>query len=850
LELKESVQGLVETCWRIAKSRAPDVWTHTPFGEIFHPNPTPYSTTTPISKQLSIDFLKDVVDLVNEDFGDHYLILHSIGMKNLLQFPTCEDLHLFLEGEILEMDVQYPKSTLIFDYSCEVTPSKRAMEPPQPIYPSPETPIKMRLRGNKKMREEERSLQTRSGKRYQRTNSKANDEEENDDDDIDEMIPMADREDFHIRKGLLGFVNSIKVQHWVRKVLRNLEIEDVVNPLQRFKVGSKLTSYPCFGLVDLSNLQSPHPILKMDEEGSCTPKSLYPSTPSIMALKIYSTSKNPFLRNKESPFCDVHIAVNNLMKCWGLTDELPSVERGKWEKELERVFDLIDHIPLFPSGVRMEITGTALDCNIILEILLSFVNTCRTKTTKRDSMILSFGPNTIKNHLIERVKSTSSLIKACLISDSMTMKLLPYLDYVLKSLLWHGDCSKLPRKVHKIWMATNILPLLQMNQQCEISPFEDNLGYIQTYLFSKAPHSMNYQDAKLYLQQCQLMEMVKIEYENGDPTIERLRVARFFQLFLVLQSYYASLGNNLSQNRPILPFDCWPTDILSYGYQTFQPVIQESNNLLQQSKLDGEKILGWRERQLKIIFIGEASKGDVLKLYNPASKYWSRYGFWILFNRLSSSPDFNPLASLGSYQQYMHDLLFILRKGNLVFHACSTNKFSFNSSHMLTFGDGRVPASWIRLFNQDFANFDEFELLYPLLEYEEQPDDDGDVKEPEEEEEEDIIQYEKWTRKDSALLLFLRDLKEQGWMMILGKFQNKRVNLESLKKKYRRLKYDQKSYQRDRTSKRGRQFASINSYYFALKKEAEDKWWGSDEESQDSDDESEVVITKKKRRRK
>ena len=59
----------------------------------------------------------------------------------------------------------------------------------------------------------------------------------------------------------------------------------IVNPLQRFNVGFKLTSYPCFGLVDLSNLQSSHLILRMDEEGSCTPKSLYPNTPSIMALK-------------------------------------------------------------------------------------------------------------------------------------------------------------------------------------------------------------------------------------------------------------------------------------------------------------------------------------------------------------------------------------------------------------------------------------------------------------------------------------------------------------------------------------------------------------------------------------
>jgi len=42
------------------------------------------------------------------------------------------------------------------------------------------------------------------------------------------------------------------------------------------------------------------------------------------------------------------------MKCWRLTDELASVERGKWEKELERVLDLIDHIPRFPSGVSME----------------------------------------------------------------------------------------------------------------------------------------------------------------------------------------------------------------------------------------------------------------------------------------------------------------------------------------------------------------------------------------------------------------------------------------------------------------------------------------------------------------
>jgi len=55
-------------------------------------------------------------------------------------------------------------------------------------------------------------------------------------------------------------------------------------------------------------------------------------------------------------------------------------------------------------------------------------------------------------------------------------------------------------------------------------------------------------------------------------------------------------------------------------------VIEESNNLLQQAKLDGEKLHGWRSRQLKNIVIHEASKKDVLKLFNPTSKFWCRYG--------------------------------------------------------------------------------------------------------------------------------------------------------------------------------------------------------------------------------
>jgi len=84
-------------------------------------------------------------------------------------------------------------------------------------------------------------------------------------------------------------------------------------------------------------------------------------------------------------------------------------------------------------------------------------------------------------------------------------------------------------------------------------------------------------------------------------------------------------------------------------------VIETSNTSLQQAKLEGTKLLGWRERQLQTIMIGNPSREDVLKLFNPSSTFWSRYGFWILFNRLTSSPDFFPLASIGSYNHYIKD---------------------------------------------------------------------------------------------------------------------------------------------------------------------------------------------------
>ena len=325
----------------------PEIFGHIPMGGEFHPQGHAFSLSSQISKKHSMIFLNSLMEGMKAIYPKSMLIIQAVGMKNLLSYSTSEELGNFLEMFIEESLLPIAYSEVILDYSLEITPFKRFIPPPppppRPSPPSPHQPISQRLRSKTNKGE---FLTTRSGRTYQKFEEDVLIEEDDEDEEQEEKrIPTVLDGDF-FERGLFGFVNNHKTQQWVRGNLMGLPVTANTDFQSPRKISSKLTSYPCFLLQDLGNLQSATGILKMDVDGYCEPKGLFGYSPFIMAMKVYSTAKNVFLSPTSYPFKNVHLGASYLSKCWGFGDERFTMEGSKFNNEMERIIQVL-HSPFF-----------------------------------------------------------------------------------------------------------------------------------------------------------------------------------------------------------------------------------------------------------------------------------------------------------------------------------------------------------------------------------------------------------------------------------------------------------------------------------------------------------------------
>ena len=640
------------------------------------------------------------------------------------------------------------------------------------------------------------------------------------------------------------------------------EIED------RFKLyKGSLVLYPHFGLMDVANIQTGTPNLKINLDDMCEGKFVYQQSPNIMGIKVYSTTTNALhTSNNQRVYQDIHIGAKFYEKSWGiggvefqksLDDEI-----DKWIGENHRLFEVLSQIGKMGAGVRMELTSSVQHVRETVQTLTDWIQSCRLKRgddTGDDRMIVCYRSDVLIPFLKQRVSSIIDHMRL-LINRMMDGEMvanpqnLIWCDFLLKKLLWDGDCSRIPREIQDMWRTGNWLMVHDTEEDGEMKLFAqpevDLLPIINQILFEagKSKNALNLSEFDMLRDGIDYIETCKRIYLDGDRTLMRKKGARYLQLLRVLKCYYFSLGTNLSSNRPLLPQnEGWSKVMAGYDSNTLSYLIEESNFHLERGLEENGKIDGWKTILSLPMEINQAGERDLRRLLNNDNGWWKKFSFWLLFQRLTGVDGYDLLGNLGSRETYLKEMKEILCLGSLVIHQASMTRFAVSSSIFFSFTRGDVPASWILYsMNDPPLNLEEvyhnFQEEVPSSSSSSEEEEKSPSSSSEEEEE-----LRDWTNRDSAKLLFLIDYegRKKKWRDIKNKYFNDcSLGENAIRMKYERVKILQRAFKSDRRGRKGKEYMVVDYYLQNMIRDTE-----MEEESEEEEEEEvEQPLVKKLRK--
>jgi len=277
----------------------PQIWGSINFDSKLNPDAHSFSYTAPITSQVAYHFLRQLLYYLSPNEGDVLFLIQTVGVKGLMTFPTSESLIESMDMCFHDREFPLQYSDVLIDTSIEISPLIKQTPPPK--LPSPV------------------SSRTRLREKYKKEREKNEEDEKKGEDPDAHLVPRAIFGEHHGGKELEVFPNLSQSLLWIRRKMGMPNFDVTFD--NRFNIPSPMRIYPNILAFDISNIQSPHPTILLDEDGYFIQKGVYASFPSMLGLKIYSTFKNRWISPSSSlPFNSIHIGAKSLQHSWGLGD--------------------------------------------------------------------------------------------------------------------------------------------------------------------------------------------------------------------------------------------------------------------------------------------------------------------------------------------------------------------------------------------------------------------------------------------------------------------------------------------------------------------------------------------------